>query len=595
MQTKYFKEIVITNVMKWTQIKNITAPKKQQNYSESVPRPLKDGVNQAKLNILNQEKKIQDTEEGTALTEFWESKTDQTIHVQRLEEESVTLEYLQEARKTILQDRSSTLNLSSLSMKLLQTLEVDLTSRGKVLTPFWNQHIKEKSKRLWLPTKTDCVDLDQNLLKTPLLNAVKVESWYSTIVNHHHTKNLPQTSYPFLQFSQPVQTDCESTKIKSRKIRIFPTKKQKKILEVWFGMYRWFYNRAVEKMEENTDFNFQRTRNDMRNEQRRFELPEWVENKKLYCSKIISEAVHDVSKNYKTSFANLKAKNISNFKMHFKTKKQRMQHLTLEKSCFRKKDNAILPTFLGKMRGTGYVENGLRVLYSEIKIDCDCSIIYDKRLKTYTLVVPMKEEKIIKCENQAPYEFISLDTGVRTFQTGYCPSGHTLEIGKDASKKLIKLLEQKDILRSKADLCRNKRKKQKIWRSFFKKQKRIENLIDEIHFKTCDFLTSTYKTVMLPVFETSQMIKQRKLGKMTKRLLTIFQYYKFKQRLLEKAKWTNTKIMLVDESFTSKTCTGCGWYNTKLGSSKIFKCNECKLIIDRDINGARNIALKNSS
>ena len=80
---------------------------------------------------------------------------------------------------------------------------------------------------------------------------------------------------------------------------------------------------------------------------------------------------------------------------------------------------------------------------------------------------------------------------------------------------------------------------------------------------------------------------------MTKRLLGVFQFYKFKQRLIEKCKNTGTQLMLVDESYTSKTCTNCGWLHSKLGSNKVFVCKECKLTIDRDVNGARNICLKN--
>ena len=153
------------------------------------------------------------------------------------------------------------------------------------------------------------------------------------------------------------------------------------------------------------------------------------------------------------------------------------------------------------------------------------------------------------------------------------------------------MLREKDILRSRAEKCTNKRKREKIWKTFFLKQKKIENLVNELHFKTCHFLASSYRNVMIPVFETSQMIQQRKLGRMTKRLLGVFQFYTFKKRLIDKCK--NTNLMLVDESFTSKTCTKCGVLNEKLGSNKIFKCKDCKLIIDRDVNGARNICLKN--
>ena len=49
------------------------------------------------------------------------------------------------------------------------------------------------------------------------------------------------------------------------------------------------------------------------------------------------------------------------------------------------------------------------------------------------------------------------------------------------------------------------------------------------------------------------------------------------------------EIVLTDEYLTSKNCSSCRTTNDNLGSSKIFKCNKCKLIIDRDINTSINI------
>ena len=51
-------------------------------------------------------------------------------------------------------------------------------------------------------------------------------------------------------------------------------------------------------------------------------------------------------------------------------------------------------------------------------------------------------------------------------------------------------------------------------------------------------------------------------------------------------------VLEVTEEYTSKTCGKCGFINKKLGANKIFNCNKCKLQIDRDLNGARNILLK---
>ena len=67
--------------------------------------------------------------------------------------------------------------------------------------------------------------------------------------------------------------------------------------------------------------------------------------------------------------------------------------------------------------------------------------------------------------------------------------------------------------------------------------------------------------------------------------------YKFKERLKYKCSINNTSYMEIDESYTSKTCSKCGYYKKNLGGSKIYKCDKCALNINRDINGSRNILL----
>ena len=49
---------------------------------------------------------------------------------------------------------------------------------------------------------------------------------------------------------------------------------------------------------------------------------------------------------------------------------------------------------------------------------------------------------------------------------------------------------------------------------------------------------------------------------------------------------------MVNERYTSKVCSVCGEFKDDLDSSKIYKCKKCMSIIDRDVNGCRNIILK---
>ena len=50
-------------------------------------------------------------------------------------------------------------------------------------------------------------------------------------------------------------------------------------------------------------------------------------------------------------------------------------------------------------------------------------------------------------------------------------------------------------------------------------------------------------------------------------------------------------VIEVNEAYTSKTCSKCGKLQN-IGSKKIFRC-KCGLEMARDLNGARNIFLKN--
>ena len=61
-----------------------------------------------------------------------------------------------------------------------------------------------------------------------------------------------------------------------------------------------------------------------------------------------------------------------------------------------------------------------------------------------------------------------------------------------------------------------------------------DHLIEDLHFKTCSDLTKNNQSILLPEFKTLEMITQRKSGRMTKRFLMSFKYYKFKNRLKEK-------------------------------------------------------------
>lgn len=140
-----------------------------------------------------------------------------------------------------------------------------------------------------------------------------------------------------------------------------------------------------------------------------------------------------------------------------------------------------------------------------------------------------------------------------------------------------------------------------------KKYEKITNIVDNMHSQLASYLTKNYKTIIAPQLEVSKLVattevntsgetveKPRVLTSTNSRFMNTFAFYRFHQKLKSLSALRNCKLYIVNESYTSKTCGVCGTINNDLGGSKIFKCvnPECKVKIDRDYNGARNILLK---
>ena len=137
-----------------------------------------------------------------------------------------------------------------------------------------------------------------------------------------------------------------------------------------------------------------------------------------------------------------------------------------------------------------------------------------------------------------------------------------------------------------------KKKRRLLYNKVKRINLKIKNKIDDLHWKTIKYLTANYEYIIISDFKTKQLLETA-LNHKSKRMLGILRHYNFRQRLEYKAKITGSKVYFVDESYTSKTCSKCGKLNYKLKGNKTFKCGNCSLEIDRDVNGARNILNKN--
>ena len=65
-----------------------------------------------------------------------------------------------------------------------------------------------------------------------------------------------------------------------------------------------------------------------------------------------------------------------------------------------------------------------------------------------------------------------------------------------------------------------------------------------------------------------------------------------RRMLAYKCRWAGGRLVEAGMFFaSSKTCSGCGMVKAKLSlAERIFRCQACGLVVDRDVNAARNLA-----
>jgi transposase len=119
---------------------------------------------------------------------------------------------------------------------------------------------------------------------------------------------------------------------------------------------------------------------------------------------------------------------------------------------------------------------------------------------------------------------------------------------------------------------------------------KLKNLVKDLHFKTCAYLTEHYDVILLPIFKTKGMVRRsnaRTHGFNTSILSS--NYFKFRQLLQVKCALKGKSLVVCSEMHTSRTCGRCYRLHVRLGSSDVFTCPFCASRSGRDENAALNI------
>ena len=465
--------------------------------------------------------------------------------------------------------------------KLSKTTAVVSTSIKKDFAPYWNASCEVINSALLLPIGIDSPASAEQLYSS-WSNKTVEKSWFSTkLFSVPAKKNLLPI---FSQFCTSFPVEClDSGDIvtKSKKIEIFPTLHQKKILRKWFGTSRYVYNASVSLLErKDTPTLFKKLVPLVFDE-----LPDWhAETPRQIKVGAVMDACQAV-KNAKVKF-----KETGQFqKVSFRSRK-RKQTLYLRADAL--KQNGFYTRLLGEMKmseplpaqpqGKGKVSE--RDTDAEVK---DSQLTFENG--RYFLCVPYVEKKKTR---EPSGRIVALDPGVRDFMTFFSQDCFGW-LGMQCINRIQRLCQHCDNLYARA--TQEKRPLRRALRKAANRIKvKIRNLIDELHKKIAHFLVTNFDIILLPTFQTQQMTKRggRKLRRKSVRQMLTLSHYRFKAFLKHKALEYGVRVIDVCEAYTSKTVSWTGEVIANLGGSKVIKSSEGHRM-DRDLNGARGIFIKN--
>jgi putative transposase len=550
-----------------------TSPKKLYDY----------GMKKEKL---EQQKQMEDIEDI--------SMTQKQVSKKSKKKQSFMQELVPPNNEEILKTKSKSSKKPSQVMKSLQISVQDSILKEKVFKPFWNSHLEETYKKLWLPIETDFQDLDLNSLNISLKNITSISKSSTINLQKSQSQSWQKTcclSSQSLQQDTMVQENIRFC----RKIRIYPNKEQKELFQQCLGAYRYFFNKTnchlknLFKQKQKVVLKLEAIRSQVMKRDRDLREDDLELWQKEVPYDTRQEAIDDAIVSWKTAFKKLKAKQITTFDISYKNKKATSQIFRVNKKALKIKERIIFIQRLKKKGKLRIRKRDIEEFYNNDTLNGNFIILKTKPNYWY-ICLPRERTKAV-FENQC-YKSVFLDPGVRSFQTFYSPEGICGKI--KVNQKLYSKVSKHDILHSILSSKVNTKTKYNIKERMAKLRFEMKNIINDMHWKTCSFLCSNFKEITIPFFDVSNMVKDSPLGSKVTRKILGLSHGEFKERLKWYCQVKDVSLQFVTEEYTTQTCGNCG-YLQKINANKIYSCKECNLSIDRDYNGARNICLKTLS
>ena len=130
--------------------------------------------------------------------------------------------------------------------------------------------------------------------------------------------------------------------------------------------------------------------------------------------------------------------------------------------------------------------------------------------------------------------------------------------------------------------------RKKAVRLLAKKHLKVKRQRRDFHFKEARKLVDQYQSIKVEDLNILGMVKNHHLAKS----ISDAGWGEFIMIVIFKAEEAGRKVIKVNPAYTSQDCSRCGHRNSIKLATRIYECSQCRLVIDRDRNGAKRIEQK---
>ena len=177
---------------------------------------------------------------------------------------------------------------------------------------------------------------------------------------------------------------------------------------------------------------------------------------------------------------------------------------------------------------------------------------------------------------------VGVDLGVKTLAT---LSDGTIYANQRALGKRLRKLRQLHRKLSRKEKGSKNREKARL--RLAKMYLKVFNIRQDTLHQLTTYLAKSHSKIVIENLCVSGMLKNRRLA----RAIADVGFYEFRRQLEYKSQWYGSELIVVSRTYpSSKLCSRCGHRKKNLSlSERLYKCEQCGVRIDRDLNAALNL------